>query len=111
MSDSEEEITRAKKPLSQARLDAIEKMKEGRRKQLAEQKKDKEEIINNYYDDDDDDSSSEEEEINNYYSQKQMGRRPNKKNHKEPEPQQEVEYEDIHSPYEPNNPMDNISFC
>ena len=38
-------------------------------------------------------------------------RRPNKKNHKEPEPQQEVEYEDIHSPYEPNNPMDNISFC
>ena len=44
MSSSEEEgITRTKKPLSQARLDAIEKMKEGRKKQLELKKKEKEE--------------------------------------------------------------------
>lgn len=40
-SEEEEKITRTKKPLSEARLAAIEKMKEGRRKQLAQQKKDK----------------------------------------------------------------------
>ena len=46
MSSSEEEtekITRTKKPLSEARLAAIEKMKEGRRKQLEQKKKEKEE--------------------------------------------------------------------
>ena len=45
MSSSEEEtekITRTKKPLSEKRLAAIEKMKEGRRKQLEEKKKEKE---------------------------------------------------------------------
>ena len=47
MSDSEEEqITRVKKPLSEARLAAIEKMKEGRRKQLEQKKKEKEEAQN-----------------------------------------------------------------
>jgi hypothetical protein len=47
MSSSEEEnekITRTKKPLSEARLKAIEKMKEGRKKQLEQMKKEKAEI-------------------------------------------------------------------
>ena len=44
MSDSEDEpITREKKPLSEARLAAIEKMKEGRRRSLEAKKKLKEE--------------------------------------------------------------------
>ena len=44
MSDSEDEsITRQKKPLSEARLAAIEKMKEGRKRSLEAKKKAKEE--------------------------------------------------------------------
>ncbi len=44
MSDSEEEtITRVKKPLSEARLAAIEKMKEGRKRSLEAKRKAKEE--------------------------------------------------------------------
>jgi len=43
MSDSDEPITREKKPLSEARLAAIEKMKEGRKRALEEKKKLKEE--------------------------------------------------------------------
>ena len=43
MSDSDEPITRQKKPLSDARLKAIEKMKEGRRRSLEVKKKQKEE--------------------------------------------------------------------
>ena len=44
MSSSEDEgITRTKKPLSEARLKAIEKMKEGRKRQLELKKKEKEE--------------------------------------------------------------------
>ena len=47
MSDSSEDetkiITRVKKPMSEAKLRAVEKMKEGRRKQLALKKKEKEE--------------------------------------------------------------------
>lgn len=43
MSDSDEPITREKKPLSEARLKAIEKMKEGRRRSLEAKKKQKEE--------------------------------------------------------------------
>ena len=47
MSDSSEDetkkITRVKKPMSEAKLKAVEKMKEGRRKQLAQQKKEREE--------------------------------------------------------------------
>ena len=40
MSDSEDEpITREKKPLSEARLAAIERMKEGRKRSLEEKKK------------------------------------------------------------------------
>jgi len=43
MSDSDEPITREKKPLSEARLAAIERMKEGRRKSLEAKKIQKEE--------------------------------------------------------------------
>ena len=43
MSDSDEPITREKKPLSEARLAAIERMKEGRRRSLEAKKKQKEE--------------------------------------------------------------------
>jgi hypothetical protein len=43
MSDSDEPITRQKKPLSEARLKAIEKMKEGRKRSLEVKKKQKEE--------------------------------------------------------------------
>jgi hypothetical protein len=43
MSDSDEPITRQKKPLSEARLAAIERMKEGRKRSLDEKKKQKEE--------------------------------------------------------------------
>lgn len=43
MSDSDEPITREKKPLSEARLAAIERMKEGRRRSLEAKKKLKEE--------------------------------------------------------------------
>ena len=39
MSDSDEPITREKKPLSEARLRAIEKMKEGRRRSLEEKRR------------------------------------------------------------------------
>jgi hypothetical protein len=42
MSDSDEPITRQKKPLSEARLAAIERMKEGRKRSLDEKKKQKE---------------------------------------------------------------------
>ena len=43
MSDDDEKITRTKKPLSAAKLAAIEKMKEGRKRSLEAKRKAKEE--------------------------------------------------------------------